>query len=219
MSSSLPFERTQTPLVVKYECGLRERLYQLVQTYSGFMKLSVKPNPSTFRVKSNGQGQGSLLISYEAPAELSTQIMQLCGVSESSSSVVRILILFFHVSCKFHSDLIKIVNRAPFFCRFQNRCAASEERDIHFFRLGTASDETGEFDARSFVSESSARGEARRVAELSERLVEQAVATAAAERGRADAERARAEFAERMAEQLATVLRVQGSQMNLLPRQ
>ena len=115
MSSSLPFERTQTPLVVKYECGLRERLHQLVQTYPGSMKLSVKPNPSTFYVKSNGQGQGSLLISYEAPAELSTRIMQLCGISESSSSVVRILIFCFHVSCRFHSDLINIVIRALFF--------------------------------------------------------------------------------------------------------
>ena len=123
-----------------------------------------------------------------------------------------------------------------FFCRFQIGCAASEERDIHFFLLGTSSDKTGGLSAHSHGSESSARGEIRRALdalELSRQLVEQAKATAAAERGRADQANAtaaqaiaRAELAERMIERmaqmsdrLASALSVQGSQMNLLPRQ
>ncbi len=127
-----------------------------------------------------------------------------------------------------------------FFCRFQIRCAASEERDIHFFLIGTSSDKTGGLSAHSHGSESSARSEIRRALELSKQLVEQANATAAAERGRADQANAtaaqanataaqaiaRAELAERMIERmaqmsdrLASALSVQGSQMNLLPRQ
>ena len=95
MSSSLPFERTSTPLVVKYECGLREKLYLLVQTYPGDMILHVKPKSGPFRAGESGQGRASLLISYEAPADLSVKIMQLCGVSESSSAASQVVRVFF----------------------------------------------------------------------------------------------------------------------------
>ena len=111
------------------------------------------------------------------------------------------------------------------------RCEAyTKDRDIHVFPLGTPSDENPDLDVRSYVSGTSSRHRERReaerrVAELSERLVEQANATAAqanaaaaAERGRADVADAARLFAQSMAEQFAALLRVQGSQMNLLPR-
>ncbi len=85
-----PFERTKTPLVVQYECGFREKLYHLVQTYSGDMTLHVTPNS-----RRTGRGRGSLLVSYEAPTDLSVKIMQLCGVSESSSAASQVVRVFF----------------------------------------------------------------------------------------------------------------------------
>lgn len=80
--------------------------------------------------------------------------------------------------------------------------------------LGTDSDGEVGADTHSFLSSSSSRS--RNYADLLEaerRVSEQAIATAVAERGRADQAVARAEFAERI-----LAMTVQGSQSILQPR-
>ncbi len=100
---------------------------------------------------------------------------------------------------------------------FQVGCDAVETRVIKFFNLGTASDGEVSAKSESYLSTSSTRyGELL----AAERLVSAAErARAEAERARAEAERSGREFAQRMADLLAKSISVQGSQMQLQPRQ
>ncbi len=88
--SSFPFERTKTPLVVKYQLGLRELLLKLIAAKypDGPINLEVR-DKSNFHA---GKGRGNLLIDFTAPTSVSNEIIHFCGLSESSgiaSQVVR----------------------------------------------------------------------------------------------------------------------------------
>jgi hypothetical protein len=88
--SSFPFERTKSPLVMKYQQGLRELLLKLI-----LAKYPEGPINLEVRAKSNfhaGKGRGHLLIDFTAPTSVSNEIIQFCGLSESpgiASQVVR----------------------------------------------------------------------------------------------------------------------------------
>jgi hypothetical protein len=89
----MSFQRTISPLVVDYVIGFRERLLRLLQRLyaEGPIIITIKPKTSSFRVR-NGLGHGKLMIDFQAPANISYEIIDLCGLSQSASvgsNVVR----------------------------------------------------------------------------------------------------------------------------------
>jgi hypothetical protein len=87
--SSLAFEHTQSPLVVKYTKGLRERLLHLLQE-----KYPEGPISVDVKAKSNFEaqkGRGPLLIDFTAPTNISNEIIQFCGLSGSSAIASQVV--------------------------------------------------------------------------------------------------------------------------------
>lgn len=105
MSSALSFECTErdSPLMVKYQEGLRESLRRILdeQYPDGHINFEVRPNPSSFSVSSSGKGRGYLQVHFCAPKNISDAILQCCGFSLDSPAITSLVVWILRVAFPF----------------------------------------------------------------------------------------------------------------------